>query len=327
MLLSIVVLSYNRPKQIERILKCLIGVKSLDFNLIIKDDFSPRRNEIADVVNRYSGTLKFDVRLHINDENIGYDRNLIDAFDITEAEHVFLLSDDDYINGEELPLLLNSLAQREYAFYFTPYTDGCQVKRIVKDAYNFSRFADIIYNSVLFSGLVFNRMAVKNTYNNYQFLSDCIYSQVFLAASIIYKNQNYGVLPPNVLILGGDGENFFGKNDSAKNSHLLADRKKITADLTYQVFLLRVVDEISLRVNSDIKSKFIKEYKKRLISYGFKARSFGLATYSNFLNQYFRSNEQFMLFPSLFFVIIIFMPPYFTKKIYGLGVKFLRKSG
>ncbi len=89
MLLSIVVLSYNRPKQIERILKCLVGVEPSDFDLIIKDDLSPRRNEIADVVNCYSGTLNFDVKLHINDDNIGYDRNLIDAFDITESEYVF----------------------------------------------------------------------------------------------------------------------------------------------------------------------------------------------------------------------------------------------
>lgn len=42
MLLSIVVLSYNRPAQIDRILKHFIGFEDDRVQLIIKDDVSPR---------------------------------------------------------------------------------------------------------------------------------------------------------------------------------------------------------------------------------------------------------------------------------------------
>ena len=55
MLLSIVVLSYNRPDQIRRILDNLIGVMSDDFNIIIKDDVSPLASEINSIVAEYKG--------------------------------------------------------------------------------------------------------------------------------------------------------------------------------------------------------------------------------------------------------------------------------
>ena len=53
MLLSIVVLSYNRPEQIERILKNFIDFKDDRVQLIIKDDVSPRFSEIERIVNDY----------------------------------------------------------------------------------------------------------------------------------------------------------------------------------------------------------------------------------------------------------------------------------
>jgi glycosyltransferase involved in cell wall biosynthesis len=327
MLLSIVVLSYNRPRQIKRILEKLVGVTSSNFNLIIKDDASPLRTQILKIVNSYSDRLNFEVVFYSNKKNMGYDRNLIDSFSVANSDYVFLLSDDDYILGENLDELLSVLALNEHDFYFTPYHDGSRTRRIPAAYYKLCHFSDVIYNSILFSGLVFKVSAVNALKINYDFLSNCIYSQVYLASSLAYKRKAYGVLPSGILYLGGDGYNFFGKNESAKNANLLSDRKNIAADLTYQQFLLKTIDQISNDLDSEIGNSFYKEYKKRLIAYGAKARGLGLVTYFSFLRSYFFSTNRRFFVPSILFMFITVIPSGLATKIYDAGVKVFRKSG
>lgn len=327
MLMSIVVLSYNRPDQVKRILENFLGVKRNDFEIVIKDDVSPRQSEITQIVNQFTSLLEVDVRLHVNKKNMGYDLNLIDAFSIVESEYVFLLSDDDYLKGESISEILDILVNTKENVYFTPYTDGGVINRAEIKPYELKRFSDVIYNSILFSGLVIKRKDVVSLNLNLEFLSNCIYSQVYIASLLIWRDQRFGVLPMGILFLGGDGENFFGKNPSAANTNLLSDRKKITADLNYQVFLLRVVDEIAKKTSPEIKKQFIGEYKKRLVSYGLRARAHGISAYMDFVRLCFSGQIRPQYVPFIFILMIILMPPFLSKNIYHFGLRSFRKSG
>lgn len=327
MLLSIVVLSYNRPEQIKRILENMRNVENADFNLIIKDDTSPKYPEILEVVESYRDKLSFELLFYKNKTNLGYDKNLLDAFYITNSEYVFLLSDDDYINGLLIPNLLSLLELKEFPVYFTPYVSGKETHRLIEHEYDFNKFHEVIYNSILFSGLIFNREKVISLDKNEEFLSSCIYTQVFLASVIIYKTGAYGVSPEGLLLLGGDGENFFGKNQSAINSDLLEDRTKITSNLNYQAFLIRVVDEISEQCHARINTIFLYEYKKRLIAYAMRARKYGLNEYIFFLDNYKKSNLPKTITTSILLKIIVILPKNASSFIYRIGVSLLRKSG
>lgn len=327
MLLSIVVLSYNRPAQIERILEGFVGVESEDFNVVIKDDVSPRLPEIRAVVESYNSKLNIDVSLHVNEKNLGYDRNLLDAFNIVDSHYVFLLSDDDYIIGSSIPALLETLQDKKYDLYFTPYIANGSVCRSISGDYKFERFADVIYNSILFSGLIFGRKRTILLDRDERFLSNCIYSQVYLASLLVYQQNAYGRSPGNLLVLGGDGENFFGKNQAAVDSDVLADRSKVTSDLDYQKYLLRVVDAIASKTNPLVKKLFWREYAKRLIAYGLKVRALGIKPYVTFLRHYLRSDSQRRLALALTFLMIALIPGFMSRKIYMFGVVQLRKAG
>lgn len=327
MLLSIVVLSYNRPKQLKRILENFLGVKNGDINIVIKDDLSPLLPEIIEIFQNFSKRLDVNVILHINEKNMGYDMNLIDSFNIVECEYVFLLSDDDYIDGRNFSLLLNILEERKCNFYFTPYTEGQAIKRNVSTGYDINQFSDIIYNSILFSGLIFRRKAVQALQLDLKFLSNCIYSQVFIASLLVFQEQDFGVMPAGILYLGGDGENYFGKNQSAENSELLSDRKNVTANLNYQNFLLRVVDEIEKSTSTKVKNVFMREYRRRLIGYGFKARSYGLFNYVKFVSTYLSNAKQVQALTLTLFFIITAIPALLANRIYYIGIQLLRKSG
>lgn len=331
MLLSIVVLSYNRPEQIERILKKIVGVVSSNFNIIIKDDCSPKISEIESVYLKYKSKINVNLILHKNDSNMGYDRNLITAFDITDADYVFLLSDDDYVDGEKIDNLISCLIATRKDIYYTPYS--CEGK-INRDSLNVETnkvllpdFSSVIYNSILFSGLVFNRSAVLELDLDRDFLANSIYTQVYIATLLIYNCRSYGTLPNDVLYLGGDGDNYFGKNEAAKNSSLLSDRTKLTSNLNYQPFLLLTIKKVASVTDNRIYSVFIKEYKKRLISYGLRSRHCGYKEHSDFLFKYVNSDLPFFLIPFLSFLMLFLVPKKVAGLINDMGIKIVRKSG
>lgn len=333
MLFSIVVLSYNRPKQIERILEKFIGVENSCFNLIIKDDISPKADEIKNIFEVYKQKLNFEVILHTNANNLGYDRNLLDSFYITDSEYIFLLSDDDFVDGHEVEKLISVLSKRQYKFYFTPYTDHSinfinrDFQYTSKTNMELSDFPDFIYNSILFSGLIYHRDTVLTLELDRDFLSNCIYTQVYLAACIAFETKSYGTIPSGVLHLGGDGDNFFGKNAAAKNSDILSDRSKLSSNLNYQPFLLNVVDKLSQSTDPRINHLFLKEYKKRLISYGLRSRSHGLKCHMGFIISYMSSKVPFFILPFISFLLTIILPSKIAGKVNSLAKKFSRHSG
>lgn len=327
MLISIVVLSYNRPVQIERILKNIVSAMPGDFNLIVKDDCSPKQCEIEKIVESYVGRAGFPIIFHKNKINLGYDGNLLDAFSITDSDYVFLLSDDDYIDGNHVPELINLLAMKRYKLYFSPYASKGLTFRCNTGSFKLGRFHEVIYNSILFSGLIFHRETVLSLPKDKLFLSKCIYSQVYLASVIAFHEKNYGEAPKKLLHLGGDGENFFGKNQSAINRETLQDRESIVSNIKYQKLLLAVVDKVAEATHPCVKNVFLKEYNRRLASYLLRARSSGLSGF-NLLVAYIKTSRMrvawYVVLTMRFLPVI---PPFLAGAINKSATRIFRKAG
>lgn len=327
MLFSIVVLSYNRPDQIQRILENLKNSSSFNFNLIIKDDCSPRQLEIENVVEKYRSQLNFEIIFHKNKINLGYDKNLLDAFYITDSDYLFLLSDDDYVNGESLGRLSDLLLVGEYRFYYVPYLNhGVRCRENIHP-YDISRFHEVIYNSILFSGLIFHRNSVLRLPIDNSFLSSCIYTQVYLASLLVFNDGKFGEAPTNLLFLGGDGENFFGKNESAANAEALQDRSTLVANLRYQVFLLRVVERIAQNTDLCILNSFFHHYNIRLIGYMARARAGGLKAYFSLIKEISILKIGLKWYSRLSLAFFILIPSNLSAYVYAVSVRRFRKAG
>lgn len=327
MILSIVILSYNRPEQLKRILENLVGVKSSDFEVVVKDDKSPRCDEILGVVDSYKDVLGFDLRLHVNEENIGYDLNLLDAFNVVDGEYLFLLSDDDYLDGSRVESLISVIEKRNHKVYFTPYYSDGVWNRSSECKADINSAASVIYDSILFSGIVFDVESVRRIDKDVEFLNGCIYSQVYLSSLLIFSENSVGRCPEGILYLGGDGENFFGKNQSTKNADILRDRSKITSNLDYQKFLINVVIYISEKTSPFVFENFFKEYKRRLLGYGLSVRSSGFACYKEFFSYYKKCGPDTGILNNVSLFCVFFVPSILAFYISRFGVKFLRKSG
>jgi hypothetical protein len=305
----------------------MLCASSADFNLIIKDDCSPRQKEIQNIVDSFNESLNFEVIFYKNKTNLGYDKNLLDAFRITDSQYIFLLSDDDYVDGFYIDKLIKLLSIKEYKIYFTPYIEIDKVSRLNIRPYRLSRFQDVIYNSILFSGLIFDRKAVLSLNKDESFLSTCIYTQVYLASLIIFNEQKFGEAINGLLHLGGDGANYFGMNESAINKDLLQNRNCVTSNFKYQSLLLKVVDRISEDTHHSVRSTFRSEYNLRLLSYLLRARSLGLNNYKQLVECIQHSKLNVNWYVRMFMQLFSLLPGVISMKLLLLGHRFLKRSG
>lgn len=328
-LISIVILSYNRPKQIERILKKFVPLKDERVEIIIKDDVSPSFLEIENIFEKYKEELDLTLKLYRNPVNLGYDKNLYDSFSISNSKYIYLLSDDDYIEGQDFQEVLDFVELNPKPFYICSYNENSVLKRVEKKPTKqpSEPLSQLVYNSILFSGLIFDRCEVLKLELDEEFLSKCIYTQVYLSIALIQELGDYAYINSSSLKLGGDGENYFGKNESAVNADVLKDRESIISDLKYQIFLRKVIFNLSAKYSEKIYCSFKTEYEKRLIAYALRCKAIDKTSYNEFVSCLNGLDIDYNYLSGLIIKAISMLPSRICSKVYNFGIKNVKKSG
>lgn len=94
-LISICILSYNRPEKLTELLKSIDFL--IDLEIIVSDDCSPRFKEIKIEVSKFK---KHKVKLLKNKTNQGYDKNLNNLVKNSCGEWIIFMGDDDtFVTG------------------------------------------------------------------------------------------------------------------------------------------------------------------------------------------------------------------------------------
>lgn len=279
MLLTIGIPSYNRPTQLKRALMSIDSSRSDLYNVLVIDDCSPNQHQVADLFSSSFSDYTF-VPLQ---KNIGYDCNLKLIHQSCMTPYLIYLSDDDSLVPGSLDRILDYLLDNDVSgVSIFPCFDS-STRRVVRQRSYLSNNLttnQLIYDSILFSGLLFN---VKNSS---RFLlpdpSNLIYSQLYLS---VLTALSFGVFYPDIpsIFVHADGPNGFGTNSSTDDISL-SDRSSLFNLLSYHKKLFHVISLISLAErNPDITCNFLKEYYKRSILLIFHASiSLSFSEYENF---------------------------------------------
>lgn len=321
MLLDIAIISYNRTKELERSLSCFKQVKDDRFRIIVYEDSSPNSNELQGLVNKYSNYIH--VTFLKSNYNLGYDLNLYRSLS-SDSKYILLLSDDDYIDPSILTIFLNYLEKQSNYIIICPFVRSGVNYRTGSHG-NLSEYNhDIIYDSILFSGLVFKNNVILSS-NELNFLRNSIYIQVYLVAKFFKFGISYFHSP--IIIVGNDGENFFGASKSTQQFKNLLDRDSSYSNLYYQEKLIRVVSYVKENLYPSL--KFKSNYSIRLISQFIRIR---LTT--NFLSYYHFIFTKFFIIKLNYYKIIIpiilllpFIPKFIIFKFHTYVLCNYRKSG
>lgn len=330
MLLSIVILSYNRPVQLLRIFQSLEHFQSHNIQVVVKDDLSPSLHLIEALCVEWESRLNFPLHLHVNSCNLGYDQNLLSSFDLVDSEFIFLLSDDDYINPSGLASAIAFIGSSNCNLIISPYLASDGVRRTARKQHALSprtfRYS-IVYDSILFSGLIFRRSFVSSLTLDREFLASCIYTQVYLACCASASAFGFDFSPEPAVVVGGDGDNFFGRNQSAFDVPNLSNRTSPAADLRYHSYLLSVVCRFSRDYSIDYYSSFLVEYRKRLFGHVLRARARGLSDYRSFLKYFLLMSPSPPLLMRSFAFAVLFFPSFLARFLYRILSVSLNRPG
>lgn len=322
MLVEFAILSYNRPKNLKRVLDCFIDYNPNHFLISVYDDCSPDIKNISSIIDEYKSLLP-SLRLFKHNRNIGYDLNLIFSIQNSSADYIIPLSDDDYIESSQLNSLYFELRDTEFDFGILPYFKN-NWNRIFKKGY--ASPSDFIYDSILFSGLVFRPSFFKP--HNFNFLSNKIYAQVYLGC-LAHSKGSIRYLDTRLILLGGDGKNFFGHNQSSRDP-MLMDRSEPFSNFIYQQKLLQVIQTFDLTFSSSFFHKYKYSFSIRVLASLFKIRSaFSFPAYVKLIPKLFCISFVFkplLLMYKAVVIILCFCPSFICHWIYCFGLKF-KKSG
>ena len=140
MLINILIPSYNRSKSLEKNLRMLdkyidrLKVQS-DVKVIVSDNGS---SDDEDLVNRQSvSAFNNNIEYYHQQENVGYEKNILFLLNKSESEYAMYLGDDDYLSYELFSLIIEYAGMRKYSCivcnYFLVNENGKKIGTSCRD--------------------------------------------------------------------------------------------------------------------------------------------------------------------------------------------------
>lgn len=304
--ISVCIPSYNRPKELKRLLQSIDSKDAIE--IVIREDRSPKRNEIRMVVEEYQQKSKYLVRYIENEENYGYDKNIRQVAKSARGKWVIFMGDDDAFIPGALDKYANFLKNNSkhglgYVLrrYLANYADGTHedFRYENKDVFfqaGQESYIELFRRSVFISGFTFR----KDFFDEYECdeYDGTLLFQLYIQAQICLKHPSaYCDIAITQSFEGGTP--FFGNSKVEKK---LYQPGQITYDNSIN-FLKQVsvmAEGIDRKNGIQCKDEIIKTYSKYSYGYLHEHRDDGIKVYCAYAKELkkigFASSPYFYLF-------------------------------
>lgn len=228
-MLTILILSYNRPKELERLLENIISELPPHapgrFKIHVAEDCSPKQGEIRYVINNFIPHFE-EIGSQLvgfyNDVNLGYDANFRSSIDRVDTDYVMIFGDDDIFEPQGLIKVNNYLeSNRNLQFVLRAWrskdirSEKSQRFRYFPNDFNstasFRNILKVFRKSIFISGLIFNSDFAKAQMSN-EYDGTLLY-QLYLLTRLTDIDR-IGYISDEIVCRFEGGEFFFG---SSKN--------------------------------------------------------------------------------------------------------------
>ena len=222
-LISICIPSYNRPKELGRLLESIDNKNKQLVQIIICEDKAPQRREVRLVVDNFKNSTSYNVKYSENVENLGHGGNFRECIKKADGEFIIFMGDDDMFIPEKLYDYCLFLQKNRHCGYILRSS-----RQLLKNGkYEYFRyfsedkyfdpgvdsFIQLFLKSVFMSGFTIKRTLVKDI--NIDSLDDTLLFQLYLLAEVCLHHPTAYCNTPFVQGVG-DGVSFFGTNEKEK---------------------------------------------------------------------------------------------------------------
>lgn len=340
MFLTIAIPSFNRPKELLRLLRS-IDIKNniQDTEILVCEDKSPKREEIKKAVLEFNNEQqKINVRLVLNEENLGYDANLRNTIKLSNGEYIMLMGDDDvFIEGAiDKYIEFIKKTNKENSNFLAYVLRSYQRKDIYGQIEDFKYFdtdklfapsiettKTVFRKSVFVSGFTFRRE------NALEFetekLDNTLLYQLYICAELTYKYQSaYFNTPISMLIENEETVPYFGTSETEKRTYVPGIHYENDASfLRKYLVVTKFFDE---NHKNELKNNTLTKYiLKDLSKYSYPILERHIENKKIF-KQYVKELKNIGLNCTIYFYIYLFTLKIFGKKICRKVIKFIKKK-
>ncbi len=222
-LISISIPSYNRPKELYRLLKSIDSKQKEKFEIIICEDKSPKRDEINNIIKQFISETDFEVKYYENKTNLGYDKNLKELISKASGDFILFMGDDDTFIPNSFDKLIMFLENNNKLGYILKshqfvFKDGKVEKfRYFNKNQFFSKgentYIELFRKSVFISGFTINRNYIQDLLIDD--FDGALLFQLYLLAEVTLKYECAYFDTP-LTEAREEGIPFFGNSESEK---------------------------------------------------------------------------------------------------------------
>lgn len=312
-LLTIGVMSYNRPIELRRLLSSI--PENSNIEVVVSDDSSPNISSIRQVVRELS---KSNIVLHEAEENQGFDLNLKKMIACSSGQFILLMADDDYFQEGSLEKLLTYLASTPHSLILSGYADHItnekfRVRNKTVDTEYATGSGRFTYDLIMISGLIFRAANIPSL--NVPDLVGSIYSQVYLGLLVGAREgaHYYGDI---IVLRGQDGVNGFGNTGDPRK----VSRDRYTSNLAFHEGLIRAVRRADMDLNMDgaLVSSYAREYSLRTITGFVMSAKYGRSEIVSYYGQLRKLDLRISFLPHIAFPLIWILGRRGTRFTFGL---------
>ena len=207
--ISVCIPAYNRAALLAPLLDSIIAQDFANYEIVICEDASPERAQIAAVARDYGARLPGRLRYFENERNLGYDGNLRRLVERAGGRYCLFMGNDDLMCPGALVAVAGALRRypdvgvlvRSYAdFDETPERIGQEFKYFPEEKFfpaGAGTVATLFRRSTVISGMVIHR-EVALRHATVRFDGTLLY-QLWLVGNILTEMN--GVFLPQVLVL------------------------------------------------------------------------------------------------------------------------------
>ena len=252
--ISVCIPSYNRPKELLRLLRT-IDCDPAVTQIVICEDHAPKRLEVRAAVEEFKAETKSAVKYVENEVNKGYDWNLRDFITTADGEYIVFCDDDGaFVKGalDKLIAFLREHQELGYVLRRTRYPERGDDMRYFPGTRFFEPGAEtyqMLYRkSVIIAGFTFKRELAIDTMTD-RFDGTLLY-QLYILAEICLKHPSAYFDEPITEKLPGETEFYFGSSEKEKG---LYEPKKISVrgSMIFVGSFLKITKYIDEKYNLD----------------------------------------------------------------------------
>jgi abequosyltransferase len=319
-LISICIPSYNRPKELARLLNSIDNKNKALVQIVICEDKAPERSEVRLVVESFKNKTSYSVKYSENIENLGHGGNFRECIKQADGEFIVFMGDDDMFISETLDEYCLFLQKNKYCGYILRSSR----QLLDNGKYEYFRYfsenkffepgidayTQLFLKSVFMSGFTIKRLLVKDI--NIDSLDDTLLFQLYLLAEVClhYPSAYYNT----PIVQGvGDGASFFGTNEKEKD--LYTPGVMVTNNINFIKGFLKITTFIDnkYRINStEIIKTEMSKYSYPLMS---MERKFGRKHFKEHCKNLEKIGLNNTIHFNLFYFVLLFLGDQFCKKI------------